>query len=79
MTSSASITAAVVAIITAIAGVLVAAGLPLSKDLQDHIITLITVATPALLATIAWLHHSHAKVAAAQAANNASTTASVNI
>lgn len=79
MTSSNAISATVVAIAAAVAGVLVAAGLPLSKDLTDHILTLITVATPALIGVIAWLHHSHAKVAAATAANNASSTASVNI
>lgn len=69
MNSNAAITATVVAIVTAIIAVAVSAGLDLSKDLQDHILTLITVATPAVLGVIAWLHHSHAKVAAAREAN----------
>lgn len=69
MTSGNALTATVVAIAAAIAGVLVAAGLPLSKDLQDHILTLITVGTPAVLGVIAWLHHSHAKIVAAREAN----------
>jgi hypothetical protein len=79
LTSSTAITTAVVAIATAIAGVAVAAGLPLSKDLQDHIITLITVLTPVVVAGIAWLHHSHAKIVAAERANNTSSAARVNV
>jgi hypothetical protein len=66
--SNQAIAASVVAIAAAIIGVLVSAGLPLSKDLQDHILTLITVATPAILAVIAWVHHSNAKVEAARQA-----------
>lgn len=63
MTTNAALVTTIVAISTAVIGVLVAAGLSLSKDLQDHIITLITVATPALIGLIAWLHHNSAKVA----------------
>jgi hypothetical protein len=64
--STKAITAVVVAIITAVLGVVVAAGLPLSKDLQDHVIALITVLTPAVIGGIAWIHHNHTKVAAAR-------------
>lgn len=69
MTSNSAIATTVIAIAAAIIGVVVAAGLPLSKDLQDHILTLITVATPAVLGVVAWLHHSHAKIVAAREAN----------
>jgi hypothetical protein len=61
-----AITAAVVAIASAILGVLVAAGLDLSRNLTDHIIALITVVTPAVLVVIGWLHHNSAKVAVAR-------------
>ena len=79
MTSTKAITATVVAIATAIAGVAVSAGLPLSKDLQDHVLTLITILTPVVVGAFAWLHHSHAKIAAAKEANNASSSARVNL
>lgn len=79
MNSTAAIGATVIAIVTAILGVVVAAGLDLSKDLQDHVLTLITVAVPAVIAGIAWLHHNHAKVLAAREANNTSSAARVNL
>ena len=69
MDSGKAITATVVAIASAIAGVIVAAGLPLSKDLTDHVMILISVTTPVVVLGISWLHHSHAKVVAAEKAN----------
>jgi hypothetical protein len=56
-TNSKAITASVVAIATAVLGIVVAAGLPLSKSLTDSIIQAITVITP--VAVIGWLHHHH--------------------
>jgi len=69
----AAITSAVVAIATAIIGVLVAAGLDLSKDLTDQIIILISVVTPAVIVVIGWLHHNSAKVAVARTMADATT------
>jgi hypothetical protein len=79
VTSSKALTAQIVAIAAAIIGVAVTAGLDLSKDLQDHILTLITVLTPAIIGGISWANHNHAKVAAAREANNASSAARVNV
>jgi hypothetical protein len=67
-TSQKALAAQISAIVFAIAGVLVAAGLPLSKDLTDHIITLVTVVTPVAIAAFSWLHSNHAKIVAAREA-----------
>lgn len=64
-TTSKAITTAVVALVTALVGIIVAAGLPLSHDLTDAIIQFFTVATPIALAVIGWLHHSTAQIKAA--------------
>ncbi len=53
--------AQVVAIAGAILGVAVAAGLPLSKDLQDSIIDLITVLAPLLLVGDAAIRHGRSR------------------
>lgn len=79
MTSGKAITGTVVAIATAIIGLAVSAGLDMSKDLQDHILVLITVLTPTVVGALAWLHHSHAKIAAAREANSTSSAARVNL
>lgn len=68
MTSTKALTASVVAVVTAILGVITAAGLPLSKDLTDQIIILITALTPICVASFAWLHQNHAKIVAAREA-----------
>lgn len=80
MTNTDAVTATVAALVAAIIGVAVAAGLDLSKDLQDHIITLITVATPIVVLVIAWIRHSNAKETAAKTladSKNNITSASV--
>ena len=41
--------AQIVAIVAATLGVLAAAGLPISHDLQDHILNLVTVLAPVLV------------------------------
>jgi hypothetical protein len=64
--SKASITAMVIAIATAIGGVIIAAGLPLSTNLENHLLTLISVVTPAILGLIGLIHFNHAKVASAR-------------
>jgi hypothetical protein len=50
-----------VAIAGAVLGVAVAAGLPLSKDLQDSIIDLITVLAPLLLVGDAAIRHGRSR------------------
>src|SRR5438067_789903 len=57
--------AQLVAIASAIIGVIVAAGLPLSKDLTDHIVTLITVLAPVVLAADAHIRNGRAQGAGA--------------
>lgn len=66
MSNEKAITATVVTIASAFLGVIVAAGLPLSRNLTDHILVLITVVTPAVVGLVGWLHHSGAKVIAAR-------------
>jgi protein-S-isoprenylcysteine O-methyltransferase Ste14 len=58
-TNSKAITAAVVAIASAVLGIIVAAGLPLSKELTSSIIQAVTVITPVALVFIGLLHHHH--------------------
>jgi hypothetical protein len=53
--------AQVVAIAGAVLGVAVAAGLPLSKDLQESIIQLITVLAPLLLVGDAAIRHGRSR------------------
>ncbi len=53
--------AQVLAIVGAVLGVLVAAGLPLSQGLQDSIIQLVTVLAPVLLVSDAVVRHGRAK------------------
>ena len=53
--------AQIVAIVGAILGVAVAAGLPLSKELQDSIIDLITVLAPLLLVGDAAIRHGRSR------------------
>ncbi len=50
-----------IAVVGAILGVLVAGGLPLSQDLQDSIIKLVTVIAPILLISDAVVRHGRAK------------------
>lgn len=78
-TDSAAITATVVAVVTAVIGLIVAAGLPLSKDLTDHIVVLITVVTPVVIGVIGWLHRNSAKVQAARVLGASTTTTSVHV
>jgi predicted MFS family arabinose efflux permease len=66
MTSTRAITAQAVTTFLAIVGVATAAGLPLSADLTDRIVTLITVDLPIALAAISWMHHNHARIVAAR-------------
>ena len=49
------------AVVGAVIGVLVAAGLPLSQALQDSIIQLVTVIAPILLISDAVVRHGRAK------------------
>lgn len=53
--------AQVVAVVGAVLGVLVAAGLDISKDLQDAIISLITVLAPVLIAGDALIRHGRSR------------------
>ncbi len=53
--------AQVLAVVGAVIGVLVAAGLPLSQSLQDSIIQLVTVIAPILLVSDAVVRHGRAK------------------
>lgn len=53
--------AQIVAIAGAVLGVVVAAGLPLSRDLQDSIIELITVLAPLLLIGDAAIRHGRSR------------------
>ncbi len=53
--------AQVLAVVGAVIGVLVAAGLPLSQSLQDSIIQLVTVIAPILLISDAAIRHGRAK------------------
>jgi hypothetical protein len=61
--------AQIVTIGGAILGVVAAAGIPLSKDLQDHILTLITVTAPLLLLADAHIRHGRARGAGAAGFN----------
>ena len=62
MFSSPDITPAqALAVVGAVIGVLVAAGLPLSQALQDSIIQLVTVIAPILLVSDAIVRHGRAK------------------
>lgn len=76
---SAAITATVVSVVTAVIGLIVAAGLPLSKDLTDHIVILITVVTPVVIGVIGLLHRNSAKVQAARVLADSGTTNSVHV
>ncbi len=49
-----------VAVVGAIIGVLVAGGLPLSQDLQDSVIRLVTILAPILLVSDAVIRHGRA-------------------
>ena len=53
--------AQLIAIVGAIIGVLVTAGLDLSQDLQDSIIQLVTVLAPILLVSDAVIRHGRAR------------------
>lgn len=53
--------AQILAIVGAVIGVAVAAGLPLSQGLQDAIIQLVTVIAPILLVSDAIVRHGRAK------------------
>lgn len=53
--------AQIVAIVGSILGVAVAAGLPISKDLQDAIIALVTVLAPVLLVSDAAIRHGRSR------------------
>lgn len=64
-TDAKAITAALVSLVTAVVGLLVAFGIDMSTAKQAAITTFITVVTPLVLALIGLLHHSRAKVAAA--------------
>jgi hypothetical protein len=57
-------TAQLIAIVGAILGVAVAAGLPLSKDLQDSIITLVTVLAPLVIVGDATIRHGRSRALA---------------
>jgi hypothetical protein len=57
-------TAQFVAIVGAILGVAVAAGLPLSKDLQDSIVTLVTVLAPLIIVGDAHIRHGRSRALA---------------
>lgn len=53
--------AQIVAVVGSILGVLVAAGLDISKDLQDSIIQLVTVLGPVLIAGDAFIRHGRSR------------------
>jgi hypothetical protein len=57
-------TAQIVALAGAILGVIAAAGLPLSKELQDSIITLITVLAPLVIIGDAHIRHGRSRALA---------------
>jgi hypothetical protein len=57
-------TAQFVAIIGAVLGVAVAAGLPLSKELQDSIVTLVTVLAPLIIIGDAHIRHGRSRALA---------------
>lgn len=56
-----------VAIVGSVIAVIVAAGLPLSKDLQDSILRLVEVLAPLLLASDAVIRHGRAHFAGKKA------------
>ena len=53
--------AQIIAVVGAVLGVALAAGLPLSQGLQDSIIQLVTVLAPILLVSDAAIRHGRAK------------------
>ncbi len=53
--------AQLITIASATVGVIVAAGLPLSKDLQDHILTLITVLAPLFIVSDAHIRNGRSR------------------
>ncbi len=54
-------TAQIVAVVGSVLGVLVAAGLDVSKELQDSIISLVTVLGPVLIAGDALIRHGRSR------------------
>lgn len=74
-----AIVSAVSTVVTAIIGVCVAAGLPLSQELTTAIITLTGALTVTVLLLVGLLHHNSAKLAVARelAASTKVTTTSV--
>jgi len=52
--------AQIIAVVGAVIGVAVAGGLPISQDLQDAIIRLVTVLAPLLLVSDAVIRHGRA-------------------
>lgn len=56
-----------VAIVGAVIGVLVASGLPISQDLQDAIIRLVTILAPVLIVGDAVVRHGRARGNASKA------------
>jgi hypothetical protein len=65
MLSTPDITKAqLIAIVGAVLGVAVAAGLPLSKELQDSIITLVTVLAPLVIVGDAHIRHGRSRALA---------------
>ena len=61
-TTNKAVASAGIAIGTAILGLLVAFGVSVTSNQRDAIITFITVALPAVLAFIGWLHHGHVQL-----------------
>jgi hypothetical protein len=69
--------AQIAAVGTAIVGFAAAAGIPMSNDLQDKLITMITVGAPVIIVADAYIRNGRARIGAAQVTAAANAVAQV--
>src|SRR4051812_814914 len=69
--------AQIAAVGTAIVGFAAAAGIPMSNDLQDKLIMMVTVGAPVIVAADAYIRNGRARIGAAQVAAAANAVAEV--
>jgi hypothetical protein len=67
--------AQIAAVATAIIGFAAAAGIPMSNDLQNRLITLVTVGAPVIIAADAYIRNGRARIGAAQVTATAAAEA----
>jgi hypothetical protein len=67
--------AQIAAVATAIIGFAAAAGIPMSNDLQNRLITMITVGAPVIIAADAYIRNGRARIGAAQVTATAAAEA----